>query len=69
MTRKPTRLRRGGAREGAGRPRAVHDPVRVVVDVERPDVKALRAISEKTGASVSWLVREAIRRFVHQAKA
>ena len=57
---------RGGRREGAGRKRIVTDPVAFTLDIERPEMDALRAIADERDASVASLVRKAITTFLRR---
>jgi len=59
---------RGGARIGAGRKRVVHDPERIAVDLEKPDLDALRTLGKRRGASVANLIRRAVSQYLHRAK-
>jgi hypothetical protein len=49
---------RGGARQGAGRPAELTDPVRITLGFERADIEALQRIGEALDRSVASLVRE-----------
>ena len=52
----------GGARKGAGRPALFVDKARMVVDMERADYDALRALADAKGVSAPELVRSLLRR-------
>lgn len=58
----------GGRREGAGRKRVVQDPERIAVDLERPDLDALRAIGVERETSVANLIRLAVAQFLKRAQ-
>jgi hypothetical protein len=58
----------GGARKGAGRKRIVQDPERIAVDLERPDLDAMRALAEKRGTSVAHLIRRAVSAYLKRSK-
>ena len=58
----------GGKREGAGRKRVVQDPERIAVDLERPDLDALRAIGVERETSVANLIRLAVAQFLKRAR-
>lgn len=51
-----------------GRPRKVQDPERVAVDLERPDLDALRALAAEREVSVADLVRLAVSRLLRQTR-
>ena len=55
---------RGGAREGAGRPRRVKDPVRFTLDFERPHFEALEALAGEREDSVAEVVRKAVEAYL-----
>lgn len=59
---------RGGARPGAGRKRVVKDPERIAVDLERPDLDALRALAEERSTSVANLVRRAVAQYLKRSR-
>lgn len=59
---------RGGARPGAGRKRIVKQPERVAVDLERPDLDALRELAEERGTSVAKLIRLAVSRLLKRSE-
>ena len=58
----------GGKRKGAGRGRVVQNPERIAVDLEKPDLDALRELAAKRGTSVANLVRRAVSQFLRRAK-
>ena len=58
---------RGGARPGAGRKRVVQDPERIAVDVERPDLNALRKLATDHNTSVANLIRRAVAQYLKRA--
>ena len=58
---------RGGARPGAGRKRIVHQPERIAVDLEKPDLDALRDLAEERGTSVADLIRRAVGQFLRRS--
>ncbi len=58
---------RGGARPGAGRKRIVQNPERIAVDLETPDLDALRALAEARETSVADLIRRAVSQFLKRA--
>ena len=62
------RTGRGGARPGAGRKRLVQDPERIAVDLEKPDLNALRALGKRRGVSVANLIRRSVSQYLHRAK-
>jgi hypothetical protein len=55
------------ARTGAGRRRIVQKPERIAVDLEKPDLDALRALAESRGTSVAALVRRAVTQYLRRA--
>ena len=57
----------GGSRPGAGRKRIVVDPERIAVDLEKPDLDALRVLAEKRGSSVASLIRRAVVAYLKRA--
>ena len=59
---------RGGARKGAGRKRIVQDPERIAVDLEKPDLNAMRALAEQRGTSVADLIRRAVSQYLRRSK-
>ena len=58
---------RGGARPGAGRKRIVQSPERIAVDLEKPDLDALRDLAEARETSVADLIRRAVSQFLGRA--
>ena len=54
-------------RSKAGRPRMVEDPERIAVDLERPDLNALRALAESRETSVAELIRRAVAQYLRRA--
>ena len=59
---------RGGARPGSGRPRLVRDPERIAVDLEKPDLDALRELAQQRETSVADLIRRAVTQFLRRAR-
>ena len=59
---------RGGFRPGAGRKRIVQNPERIAVDLEKPDLDALRALAEARETSVADLIRRAVTQFLRRAR-
>ena len=53
---------------GAGRKRIVQDPERIAVDLERPDLDAMRALAEKRSTSVADLIRRAVSAYLGRSK-
>jgi hypothetical protein len=45
----------------------VRDPERIAVDLEKPDLNALRALADERGASVADLVRRAVAQYLRRA--
>jgi hypothetical protein len=68
MPKRKTRRGWGGARERAGRKRIVQNPERIAVDLEKPDLDALRTLAEERGTSVADLVRRAVAQFLRRAR-
>jgi hypothetical protein len=58
----------GGRRAGAGRKRLVSHPERIAIDLERPDLDALRALALARESSVAQLVRIAVAQFLKRAR-
>ena len=58
----------GGARPGAGRKRIVANPERIAVDLEKPDLDALRALAEERDTSVAALIRGAVTAYLKRTK-
>ena len=58
---------RGGPRPGSGRPRIVRDPERIAVDLEKPDLDALRSLARDRGTSVANLIRRAVTQLLRRA--
>ena len=58
---------RGGARHGAGRKRIVQDPERIAVDLEKPDLDALRVLARDRGTSVADLIRRGVKQLLRRA--
>ena len=56
------------ARSKVGRPRVVDDPERIAVDLEKPDLNALRTLGKRRGVSVANLIRRAVSQYLHRAK-
>ena len=54
-------------RSKVGRPRLVQDPERIAVDLERPDLNALRALAESRETSVAELIRRAVAQYLRRA--
>jgi hypothetical protein len=46
----------------------VQEPERIAVDLEKPDLDALRALGERRGTSVADLIRRAVSQYLHRAK-
>jgi hypothetical protein len=46
----------------------VQDPERIAVDLEKPDLGALRALGKRRGISVAALIRRAVSQYLHRAK-
>jgi hypothetical protein len=46
----------------------VQNPERIAVDLERPDLDALRALALERGTSVAALIREAARSLLTRAR-
>jgi hypothetical protein len=59
---------RGGARPGAGRKRIVQDPERIAVDLEKPDLDALRELATNRDTSVADLIRRAVSQYLKRAR-
>ena len=59
---------RGGARAGAGRKRVVQEPERIAVDLEKPDLDALRTMGKRRGTSVADLIRRAVSQYLRRAR-
>ena len=57
----------GGARPGAGRKRIVQDPERIAVDLEKPDLDALRSLALDRETSVADLIRRAVKQLLRRA--
>jgi hypothetical protein len=49
-----------------GRPRVVNDPERIAVDLEKPDLDALRTLGEHRGTSVADLIRRAVSQYLRR---
>jgi hypothetical protein len=45
----------------------VKDPERIAVDLERPDLVALRALAEERETSVADLIRRAVTQFLRRS--
>ena len=58
---------RGGARPGAGRKRIVQDPERIAVDLEKPQLDALRELADERGTSVADLIRRSVSQYLNRA--
>jgi hypothetical protein len=58
----------GGARDRAGRKRIVQNPERIAVDLEKPDLDALRGLAADRGTSVAELVRKAVAQYLRRAR-
>jgi hypothetical protein len=56
------------SRSKAGRPRVVKDPERIAVDLEKPDLDALRTLGKRRGTSVANLIRRAVSQYLHRAR-
>ena len=59
---------RGGARPGAGRPRIVREPERIAVDLEKPQLDALRELASARETSVADLIRRSVAQFLRRSK-
>ena len=59
---------RGGFRPGAGRPRVVQEPERIAVDLEQPQLDALRDLASGRGTSVADLIRRAVSQYLKRAR-
>ena len=59
---------RGGFRPGAGRPRVVQEPERIAVDLEQPQLDALRDLASERGTSVADLIRRAVSQYLKRAR-
>ncbi len=59
---------RGGFRPGAGRPRVVQEPERIAVDLEQPQLDALRELASERGTSVADLIRRAVSQYLKRAR-
>jgi hypothetical protein len=59
---------RGGARPGAGRKRIVQEPERIAVDLEKPDLDALRKLGKRRGTSVADLIRRAVSQYLRRTR-
>ncbi len=58
----------GGFRPGAGRPRVVQEPERIAVDLEQPQLDALRELASERGTSVADLIRRAVSQYLKRAR-
>ena len=67
MATRPKRRGPGGARPGAGRKRIVQDPERIAVDLEKPDLDALRSLARDRDTSVADLIRRAVTQLLRRA--
>ncbi len=56
------------SRSKVGRPRVVKDPERIAVDLEKPDLDALRTLGKRRGASVADLIRRAVSQYLRRAR-
>lgn len=63
---KGPKLKHGGARRGAGRPRELAEPVRLTLSFEREDVEALHELGDATDQSLASLVREGARMVIER---
>ena len=59
---------RGGFRPGAGRPRVIQEPERIAVDLEQPQLDALRELASERGTSVADLIRRAVSQYLKRAR-
>ena len=57
----------GGTRDRAGRKRIVQNPERIAVDLEKPDMNALRELATDRGTSVAALIRRAVSQYLKRA--
>jgi hypothetical protein len=55
-------------RSKAGRPRVVKHPERIAVDLEKPDLDALRALGKRRETSVADLIRRAVSQYLRRAR-
>jgi len=46
----------------------VKDPERIAVDLEKPDLDALRTLGKRRGVSVANLIRRAVSQYLRRAK-
>ena len=67
-TRKKAKGKRGGRREGAGRPAVLDDPVSRWVQIERPDLEAAEQLARARGISFAELMRRALKTYLHRPK-
>jgi hypothetical protein len=51
-----------------GRPRVVKDPERIAVDLEKPDLDALRTLGKRRGTSVADLIRRAVSQYLRRTR-
>jgi hypothetical protein len=68
MAASAKKAKHGGVRPGSGRKRMVQDPERIAVDLERPDLDALRELAAARGTSVASLIRRAVTQLLKKAK-
>ena len=68
MSEKRPRKGWGGKRKGAGRPRIMKAPKRLIVDIEETDLSALRALASERETSVPHLVRRAVSQYLRRVK-
>jgi hypothetical protein len=59
---------RGGARDGAGRPKEIQDRVDRTMRFEREDLDALDALAAERGVTAAQLVRDAVRSYLGNAR-
>ncbi len=68
MTARRRKVKHGGKRPGAGRPRLLRDPVRIALDLERSEVKTLTKIAEDQDRSLASVIREAVGAFLKRRR-
>ena len=56
------------SRSKVGRPRVVNDPERIAVDLEKPDLDALRTLGKRRRTSVADLIRRAVSQYLRRAR-
>lgn len=58
----------GGRRSGAGRRPKLKEPTSVTLDVEKPQIDALREIAQEEDLSVAQVIREAIAAYLRRRR-